>query len=466
MGAINWPWGRGDAEEPLYELLQSRDLTRRLARQDASSLAIDQFVQELHHRIELSVSAAVTIAGEAPRLRKLAESADDNGQALTGAAGTFASTSEEVTATLEAELVPGAAEVARLSSQVATSLRQCEAGSESVLGNIRAISHSEQRLGSAIGELQAQLESVVNVISVIADISKQTNLLSLNAAIEAARAGVHGAGFAVVAEEVRRLAHHTTEATDEVAQIIDRFRQEVTQLTEAGHQMQGAVCDGEQGVTQLRTELGSVRSAMDQLDGQVSGMATGISQIGQAIGDLNQQVHTVSHAAADLRSSAQQMGTLGDAVHHQSDRLLEGLGGFQLELHREAQRKVEQLARDPALRQDDLPQTHAALRRALGRDKTFELAYLVDGAGQQLSDNIFCQALSHLDGTVARGTDWRERHWFKAVLSSGKPHITDVYRSDATDDFCFTVAVPVTMPGGTPRVLGVDVRLSALATSR
>src|SRR5690606_15773348 len=167
--------------------------------------------------------------------------AEATGNDLARASDTIASTSEEVTTTLEAELVPGARDMAEFSRQVALALRQCETGSGQVLEHIGVISDGEKHLGSAIGRLQAQLEEVMQVIGVIADISKQTNLLSLNAAIEAARAGEHGRGFAVVAEEVRRLAHHTTDATDQVAAIIERFRGDMGELTDAGAHMQVAV---------------------------------------------------------------------------------------------------------------------------------------------------------------------------------------------------------------------------------
>lgn len=463
MGALGWPWVRASAEQPLYEWLQSRDLTRRLERSDHTSLAIDQFVQDLHQRIETSVAAAVHIAGEAPQLRQLAAEAENGGRELTRASETFASTSEQVTATLENELVPSASAVASLSNQVADSLRQCESGSEQVLTHIDAISGSEQCLGTAIGSLQSQLNNVVQVIGVIADISKQTNLLSLNAAIEAARAGVHGKGFAVVAEEVRRLAQHTTEATDQVAQIVNSFRDTMAQLGSAGSQMQSAVAAGHTGVVRMRTELADVRGAMDQLDQRVGAMAVGTEQIGQAIGSLNQNVHTVARNAGNLLTSAQKIGDLGQSVHQQSDRLLQGLGGFQLTLHQQARIAVEQLARQPALVTGDLDATHAELRQALQRNETFELLYLVGGDGRQISDNVFCHQLEHLDGRAARGTNWSQRHWFRAVVQSRKAHITDVYRSSATDDFCFTVAVPVqSSTGELVRVLGADVRLSAL----
>jgi len=462
MGALGWPWTNSGDQDPVIELLRSRDLTRRLPGRDATSQALDDFVQDLHKKVDISLSAAVRISGEAPRLSSLAKSAQSQGRELSRAADTFASTSEEITVTLEGELAPNAAEVAHLSNRVAESLRQCESGSSQVLGHIDTIRQSEAGLSSAIAKLQTQLEEVTQVIGVIAGISKQTNLLSLNAAIEAARAAEHGRGFSVVAEEVRRLAQHTTDATDQVADIVSRFNEDMAQLTKAGDTMQTAVGAGAEGVEAMRSELSGVRTAMDQLDDRVGAMASGTSQISQAIGDLNKDVHTVSQTAGDLLDSAQRIGELGDSVHHQSDRLLEGLGGFQLNIHQAARRSLEPLCRDPGLLSDDLAAIHRCLRQALNKSNSFELMYLVSAEGFQVSDNLFASALSHLDGSQARGRDWRQRHWFRAVMDSQKPHITEVYRSSATDDFCFTLAMPIWLNGRLHRVLGADVRLSAL----
>lgn len=463
MGSFEWPWERENSDKQLQDILLDKDLTRRIGAQDKTSRVADRFLEGLHQQIGTSLSAAVNIASLAPQLRTMANGAKTLGGQLHSASETIASTSEEVSTTLEAELVPGAKDMARLSRNVAQSVRQCETGSNQVLSHIGAISHSERDLESAIVELQDQLTEVTQVIGVIAEISKQTNLLSLNAAIEAARAGTHGLGFAVVAEEVRRLALHATESTNQVTEIIERFRTDMSQLTKAGTQMQQAVSAGEAGIKDMRTDLATARSSMDELDGRVSAIAAGTEQIGVAVGAMNEDIHTVSRVAGELLSNATQIGNQGQEVHEQSDRLLEGLGGFQLELHNQARDAIVQLALNSALISGSANQAEQALERALNRDPRCELLYLVAANGRQITRNIFAPDLGDLDGEQARNRDWSQRHWFKAVLETGKTHLTEVYRSAATDAFCFTVAVPVfDSQGRLVRVLGADLRLSTL----
>ncbi|MES3007662.1 MAG: methyl-accepting chemotaxis protein [Pseudomonadota bacterium] len=447
----------------LWALGNDLDLTRRIAGDDELSRALAQFLSVMQQRIEVSVTATAGIAAQAPALSAIAAATADTGMRLAQSSENIASNSEEVTTTLERELVPRAMDVAALSRKVATAIRACENDSGNVLGNFDAISSAEKHLGSAITGLQAQLEEVVRVIGVISSISKQTNLLALNAAIEAARAGAHGRGFAVVAEEVRGLANHTTEATGQVASIIDRFRQDVAGLKNAGVNMELAVTEGEQGVRNMRRELMTVSTAMDELDHKVNSIACSTEQMAAAMTTVNNDVQTVSRVATEMQGKAVQVGELSRAVHEQSDSLLEGIGAFQLAIHQRARDAVEAFAAGDALLHGGADEVGIAMQRLLRQDKRFELLYLVGADGRQISDNVFADSSRAVEGRSARGRDWSQRSWFSAVKNSGHAHVTPLYRSSATNDFCFTVSVPVLdAQRRLVRVLGADVRLSSM----
>jgi methyl-accepting chemotaxis protein len=449
-------------EEAFAALFTRHDLTTRLPEHQAWMGRLNRFSDGLHQRIRTSLGAAVGIAAHAPQLASIASANQVSGQSLAQSSELIASASEQVTTTLDAELVPGTAEVARLSAEVSETLRQCQRSGQAVLGQVEAIGHCENQLGEVIGKLTGQLEEVSKVIGVIASISQQTNLLALNAAIEAARAGEHGRGFAVVAEEVRRLAGHTTEATGQVGQIIERFRDGMDQLGAAGERMHQAVRDGREGMLQVGNGLDSTRQAMDRLDERVGHIATGTEQIGQAVRSINGDVQQIAQVAGDLLGKAGQVLRHSQAVREDGDRLLQGLGDFRLELHRSVQGSVEQLAADPRLA-GDVDTAERLLAETLRRDARFELFYLVDAGGVQLSENVFAADVPHQDTESCRGRDWSRRPWFRSVADDLRSHITPVYRSSATDDFCFTVSVPILgADGRLLRVLGADVRLSVL----
>lgn len=450
-------------QEALDALFLHHDLTARVAEDHHTLSNLNRFSTVLEKRIRASLGAAVSIAAHAPQLARIAADNEVSGQVLAQSSELIASASEQVTTTLDVELVPGTAQVAALSRDVAATLQQCQQNGKAVLQQVDVIGQSEAQLSRVIGNLTEQLEEVSKVIGVIASISQQTNLLALNAAIEAARAGEHGRGFAVVAEEVRRLAGHTTQATGQVSDIIERFRDGMRELGEAGGHMHNAVADGRSGMQQVDSGLDSTRLAMDSLDGRVGQMAAGTEQIGQAVRSINGDVQRIAQVSAELLGKAGQVLHHSQAVREDGDRLLAGLGEFRLDIHQAVRRSVQQLADQPALAASDIGSVEQALAAMLKRDPRFELFYLVDSRGIQLSQNVFAADVPHQTVADSRGRDWSQRPWFRAVADNLSSHTTEVYRSSATDDFCFTVSVPILdAQGRLLRVLGADVRLSAL----
>lgn len=450
-------------EQALGDLAENLNLTAHQAGGTAGGRSLTTLLRKLHGHIQQGVTAAVGIAAQAPALSAIAHETMQTGSQLAQSSEAIASSSEQVTTAIESELIPSTNDVAQLSASVASALRNCETDSERAENSINQVSATEQHLAQVIGSLQTQLDDVVRVISAISSISRQTNLLALNAAIEAARAGEHGRGFAVVAEEVRALANTTTESTGQVAGIIESFRSEVSGLAVAGQQMQAAVSDGAGSVRHMRDELRGVRQAMDDLDEKVHGIAASTEQMGLAMSMVNRDVHTVSTVATDMQRKAAEVGERGHAVHRDSDRLLESLGSFRLDVHNQACQDIVVLAREPALLDGQLSAAEHILQQALVRQPHFELMYLVGADGKQISDNIFAADIDCRGATSAKARDWSRRPWFSAVLRTKQPYVTDVYRSAATDAFCFTVSVPIVdRQGKIVRVLGADARLSAL----
>ena len=442
------------------DLSQSRPTTRR---DELGQLqqAIESMRGGLRELVS-GIGAGVTrIASAAEQLSTV------TGQTSAGVNSQRVETDQVATAMNEmAATVHEVARNAQEASEAAiTADQQAREGDSVVAQAIEQIGHlaAEVVLSTdAMAHLKRESDKIGSVLDVIKAVSQQTNLLALNAAIEAARAGEHGRGFAVVAEEVRRLAGHTTEATGQVGQIIERFRDGMDQLGAAGERMHQAVQEGRSGMLQVVSGLDSTRQAMDRLDERVGHIATGTEQIGAAVRSINGDVQQIAQVAGDLLGKAGQVLRHSQAVREDGDRLLQGLGDFRLELHRSVQRSVEQLAADARL-SGDIAAAERLLSETLRRDARFELFYLVDANGVQLSENIFASDVPHQEGPSCRGRNWGQRPWFRSVADDLRSHITPVYRSSATDDFCFTVSAPILgADGRLLRVLGADVRLSVL----
>ena len=174
-----------------------------------------------------------------------------------------------------------------------------------VAERIRGVEHKLTDFGGTVGELDRNSQNIGQIVKLIDDISEQTNLLALNAAIEAARAGEQGRGFAVVADEVRALAKRTQQSTEEIERLVSALRTaaqaSVQQIQSSGELVKLAVSDA----LQTESALGSIASAVSliqQMNQQIAAAAEEQSSVAE---EINRSVTSI-RASADQSSLAMQ----------------------------------------------------------------------------------------------------------------------------------------------------------------
>ncbi|MBO9540138.1 MCP four helix bundle domain-containing protein [bacterium] len=238
-------------------------------------------------------STSSSIEEMAASVQQVAGNADD----LASAVAETSASIEEMTQSIQqvavrvSEANQEANEANRLAQSGAQSVQQTVTGMTQIQQTMHEVLHVIEELGKSSSEIG-------NIIEVIDDIAEQTNLLALNAAIEAARAGEHGRGFAVVADEVRKLAERSARATGEIASLIKGIQHETAQ----------AIASTKQGDEAIQTGSRLAATAGDSLEAIVAS----IGRVGAHMTHITQATQEQSHAAGQISLAVGNMSTLTD----------------------------------------------------------------------------------------------------------------------------------------------------------
>ncbi|MGE6222820.1 methyl-accepting chemotaxis protein [Aeromonas media] len=313
----------------------SGDLTRRLTVTSTDdlgqiSVGINRFIERLQEmmgevreasgQLNSGIEGLASQTGSAQGL--LADHVRETEQVVT------AINEMSRTAVSVSESAASTAQLTGQSQQLASQSRRVV---DQAMASVTALVTEVETTAHSIASMQQDVQQIGSILGVIGGIAEQTNLLALNAAIEAARAGEQGRGFAVVADEVRSLAGRTQKSTAEIQTMLTRLQRGTQTVVAAMGNTRQSCQDAAENTSKVNASLDLMAGEVVEINDLISHIATAAEQQSAVAEEINRNMSAIAEVITQLKGNGERTVESSTSMQHTYDRLREIVGHFRLE---------------------------------------------------------------------------------------------------------------------------------------
>jgi methyl-accepting chemotaxis protein len=293
------------------------------------SQSLKDSLSSIKSLIAESKTISSSLASSSEELSATTEEISRNLKSQTERASQIASAAEEMSQTV-VDIAKNASNIAEVSVTTAGVAKEGKDMTIKTANEIKVIEGAISKLSEVINILGDRSRQIGEIVTVIKDIADQTNLLALNAAIEAARAGEQGRGFAVVADEVRKLAERTAKATDEIAEMIRGIQSEVDVAEGSMEDATKKVASGVELSQKAANILGQILGKAQELQSMIQQIASATEEMSSVTDHITQDIGSIAEGSKEISLAVDQSAQTASDIARLGGELNTAIGRFKV----------------------------------------------------------------------------------------------------------------------------------------